>query len=102
MFFLYIVGYGGNIYLIECLLLWFVKVNIYFFDVSGDYKNVGVNFMGQQCGREIFVDNCVYVLVIFCVSMYYWNFIVVCVNYDKILLDQCFNGRCFDNMFWFW
>lgn len=46
MFFLYIAGYGGNIYSIERLLLRFVKVNIYFFDVSGDYKNVGVNFTG--------------------------------------------------------
>lgn len=46
--FLHIAGHGGNIHPIERLLLRFAKVNTHFFDASGDHKNVGVNFTGQQ------------------------------------------------------
>ena len=55
---------------------------------ASDHQNVGVNFTGQQRGREIFVDNRVHALVIPRFSTHYRNSTAARANYDKTLLDQ--------------
>ncbi|CSG02354.1 Uncharacterised protein [Shigella sonnei] len=99
--FLHIASHGGNIHPIQRLLLRFTKVDTDFFDVGGDHQNVGVNFTGQQRGREIFVNNRVHALVIPRFSTHYRNSTAARANYDKTLLDQRLNGGCFDNTFRF-
>lgn len=79
----------------------FVLVEIYCVGIGQNEQCVGVNLVGKQGGGQIFVDYCFDIVVV--IGFFYdWYVVVVVIDNQVIVVNQCVDGIVFYNVFWLW